>query len=211
MAKLPEGRPLLYYITDGQALPGRDPLPILSRAARAGVELIQIRERGLSAQALLQLVEEAQRRTRGTETQLLVNDRLEVALAAKAAGVHLPAQSLPVAAVRKQFPALLIGASCHSLEEARRAAEGGADFVVFGPVYETASKKKYGPPVGLERLAEAAGATRIPVLALGGITLENAGACLAAGAAGIAGISLFQTSADLESTVRELRALDRTA
>ncbi|MDA2913393.1 thiamine phosphate synthase [Acidobacteriia bacterium AH_259_A11_L15] len=181
-------------------------LGLIERAIAAGVDLIQIRESDLATRELLALVEAAVARARGTGTRILVNDRLDVALAASADGVHLPTHGFPVADVRREYPDLLIGASCHNLEEARRAEEGGADFVVFGPVYETPAKKPYGPPVGVEKLAEAVRAAKIPVLALGGIKLENAGACLQAGAAGLAAISLFQTSGDLRETVRRLRA-----
>ena len=210
MARLPDSRPLLYYITDRRGLPGEDPLPLVEQAVAAGVDLIQLRERDLSARELLALTEAAQGRCRGSRTLLLVNDRLDIALAAGADGLHLPSHGLPVAEVRRRFPDLLLGASCHNLEELRRAEEGGADFAVFGPVFETPSKRVYGPPVGLERLAEAARAACVPVLALGGITLENAGKCLRAGAAGMAAISLFQTSANLVETVRCLRGLSST-
>jgi thiamine-phosphate pyrophosphorylase len=207
VARLPDSRPLLYAITDRRALPGQDPLPFVERAVAAGIDLIQIRERDLSTRELLALVEAAVECARGRETRILVNDRLDVALAAGAAGVHLPAHGLPVAAVRQRYPELLIGASTHNLDELRRAEEGGADFVVFGPVYETPSKKKYGPPLGLEKLAEAARATRFPVLALGGVGRENAGDCLGAGAAGLAAISLFQTADDLGLLASWLRNL----
>lgn len=207
MARLPNKRLLLYYITDRKAVPGGDLLPLIERAVAAGVDLIQIRERDLATRALLALVEAAVRRARGTATQILVNDRLDVALAAGAAGLHLPAHGLPVADVRRAYPDLLIGASCHNLDELRRAEQGGADFAVFGPVFETSSKKPYSPPLGVEKLAEAARAAKIPVLALGGLTLANAAACLAAGAAGLAAISLFQQAADLKGTVKQLRAL----
>jgi len=210
VARLPDSRPLLYYITDRRGLRGEDPLPLVEQAVAAGVDLIQLRERDLSARGLLALAEAAQGRCRGSRTLLLVNDRLDIALAAGADGLHLPSHGLPVAEVRRRFPDLLLGASCHNLDELRRAEEGGADFAVFGPVFETPSKRVYGPPVGLERLAEAARAARVPVLALGGITLENAGKCLRAGAAGMAAISLFQTSANLVETVRCLRGLSST-
>lgn len=207
MAKLPESRPLLSYITDRRGLAGDDPLPIIEQAVAAGLDLIQLRERDLSARDLLLIANAAVARCRGSKTRLLVNDRLDIALAADADGLHLPSHGLPVAEVRRRFPEMLLGASCHSVEELRRAEEGGADFAVFGPVFETVSKQVYGPPVGLEKLERAARAAKIPVLALGGITLENAAACLGAGAAGIAAISLFQTSEDMGETVRRLRAL----
>ncbi len=207
MGRLSEIRPLLYAITDRHALPGADPVPVVEQAIAAGVDLIQIRERDLNTRVLLALVEKAVALAAGHATRILVNDHLDVARAAGAAGVHLPTHGLPIADVRARFSELLIGASCHNLEELRAAQDGGADFAVFGPVYETASKRIYGPPVGLEKLAEAVRSATIPVLALGGINLENARACLEAGAAGIAAISLFQTSADLADTVRRLRAL----
>ncbi len=202
-----ERRPLLYYITDRKALPGEDPLPIIEQAVAAGIDLIQIRERDLPVRRLLALVEEAVKRAGAGPTRILVNDRLDVAVATGAAGVHLPARGFPVDEVRRSYPELLIGASTHNLEELRRAADGGADFAVFGPVFETPSKKAYGPPVGLEKLTEAVRAVNIPVLALGGVTLENAADCLRAGAAGLAAISLFQQSADLRKTINQLRAL----
>lgn len=207
MARLPDSRPLLYYITDRRALAGGDPLPVIEQAVAAGVNLIQLRELDLTTKELLTLAEAAVARCRGTTTRLLVNDRLDVALAAGADGLHLPSHGLPAGDVRRRFPDLLLGASCHNLEEVRRAEAGGADFVVFGPVFETASKRAYGPPVGVERLAEAARSAKIPVLALGGITMENAGTCLEAGAAGVAAISLFQMSSDLKTTMQRLRAL----
>src|SRR5262249_39876054 len=99
----------------------------------------------------------------------------------------------------------LVGASCHSLESAERAARGGADYIFFGPVYETASKTRFGPPQGLSKLADVCRALAIPVLAIGGIRAENAGECVAAGAAGIAGIGLFQQSNELSAMVKKLR------
>jgi thiamine-phosphate pyrophosphorylase len=207
VAKLPDRRPLLYYITDRKNVPEGNLLPVIERAVQAGIDLIQIRERDLDTRPLLALVEAALARARGTPTRILVNDRLDVALAAGAAGLHLPTHGFPVAEVRGHYPELLLGASCHSVDELRRAQEGGANFVVFGPVYETPSKKAYGPPLGLEKLAEAVRTATIPVLALGGITPANAGACLEVGAAGLAAISLFQTSRDLRETVCQLRAL----
>lgn len=208
MTRLSERRPLLYYITDRAALLAPSDLPtVIERAIAAGVDLIQIRERALGEGELLRLVEAALACTRGTSTRVLVNDRLDVALAAGAAGVHLPSHGFTAAEVRRRYPELLIGVSCHNLEELHHAGEGGADFAVFGPVFETASKRAYGPPLGVEKLGLAVSSTKLPVLALGGITMTNARACLEAGAAGLAAISLFQGSADLKATVRELRGL----
>jgi thiamine-phosphate pyrophosphorylase len=135
--------------------------------------------------------------THETGTRVLVNDRLDVALAANAAGVHLGENSLPLEAVsgwRRASGRLdfLIGVSCHSLEAARAAERGAADYIFFGPVFETPSKAAFGAPQGIESLREICTAVQIPVLAIGGINLENARACLAAGAAGVAAIRLFQ-------------------
>ena len=99
----------------------------------------------------------------------------------------------------------LVGRSCHSAEEALEAERGGADYVYFGPVYATPSKARFGPPQGLDALAAVCGRVRIPVVAIGGITLENSAACLAAGAAGVAAIRLFQEAADLAAVVRALK------
>ncbi|MGH9862130.1 MAG: thiamine phosphate synthase [Candidatus Acidiferrales bacterium] len=207
MARLPERWPLLCYITDRKTVAGENLVPLIEQAVAAGIELIQIRERDLPAAELLRLAKTAVERARGTATRILTNDRLDVALAAAADGIHLPTHGLPVAEVRQRHSRLLIGASCHNLEELRRAEESGADFAVFGPVFATASKKDYGPPLGLAQLAAAVGAVKIPVLALGGLTRANAAECLAAGANGLAAISLFQTSPDLPELVRHLRAL----
>lgn len=207
MARLPERRPLLYYITDRKALPGGDALPVIAAAIHAGIDLIQIRERDLPTRDLLAVVERAAASAVNTPTRILVNDRLDLAQLT-GVGLHLPAHSFPVATVRdKAGRALLLGASTHNFDELRAAEQAGADFAVFGPVFPTSSKQVYGSPLGLERLAEAARSVRIPVLALGGITLENAAGCLRAGAAGLAAISLFQTSDDLAATIRRLRTL----
>jgi len=183
---------------------------VIRRAAEAGVGWIQIREKDLHARPLAELVRSALAETRKIGARILVNDRLDVALAAGAAGVHLGETSLPVeivaewrrAANRKQF---LIGVSCHSRDAARAAERGGADYVFFGPVFATPSKAPFGPPQGIERLREVCLAVKISVLAIGGVTPENAARCLEAGAAGIAAIRLFQESADVAAAVLRLR------
>jgi thiamine-phosphate pyrophosphorylase len=155
------------------------------------VEWIQIREKDLGARALFELVEAVINLPNPHASKIIVNTRADVAIAAGAAGVHLPSGSPPARIWRR--PGFLVGVSCHSLEDVRQAEAEGADYVVFGPVFPPLSKTAGLEPRGLEGLARAAAAVRIPVLALGGVTRENSAACLSAGAAGIAGISLFQS------------------
>jgi len=193
----------------------------IAAAVDAGVDWIQIREKdllgkdcsSLTRKALQQAAKSSARKT--APTQILVNDRLDVAISERAGGVHLGEKSLPLAeakrlvenrGARKDF---LIGISCHSLEAARAAASGGADYLFFGPIFATPSKAAFGAPQGLERLAEVCRAVHIPVLAIGGITLTNAADCLAAGASGIAAIRLFQDAWDMSSVVKSLRKLAR--
>ena len=210
---LPPGRkPILCYVTDRLALkaaPGTDALLAAIRsAAEAGVDWIQIREKDLEARALAGLVRLALESTRGTGTKVLVNDRLDVAIAAGAAGVHLGEMSLPVERVADwrrsaRFMDFQIGASCHSTEGALAAQRGGADYIFFGPVFSTPSKIAFGPPQGIERLREVCMAVQIPVLAIGGVNLENASSCVEAGAAGIAAIRLFQEVPEAVVRLRE--------
>lgn len=173
----------------------------------ARVSLVQLREKNLSARTLFQLATHAVAITRGSATRLLVNDRPDIARAARADGVHLTTRSLPVDVVRRAFgDELLIGVSTHTLGEARAARDGGADFAVFGPIFETPSKQSYGPPVGLEKLIEAVNTLKpFPLIALGGITHENASTVLRAGVSGVAGIRLFCDEQAIELTMNALR------
>lgn len=209
-------KPILYLITRGvtdetttaESAEFQQVLSQLSAAVSAGIQLIQIREKKLTTRVLLELVSRAVLITRGTATRVLVNDRADVAVAAGADGLHLTTQSLEPAVVRETFgDRLLIGASTHSAQEAQQAMNGGADFIVFGPIFETGAKKKYGPPVGLQALSELVSEMDpFPILALGGLTMANAGECLRSGASGIAGISLFaepQSFSKVATVIRE--------
>lgn len=197
----------LCYITDRHAMKPRELSPRIAEAARAGVDLIQVREKDLPVRELIELVRVAVETTRGTAAKLVVNDRLDVALAVGAAGVHLGRESIPARDVRRLTPAgFLVGVSCHSLDEARDAEASGADYILLGPIFATPSKLRYGPPLGVEKLSAVVRQVKIPTLALGGITVERARDCRKAGAAGIAAIRLFQEAESLQDLVRELRA-----
>jgi thiamine-phosphate pyrophosphorylase len=191
----------------------------IAAVARAGVNWVQIREKDLSARQLSALTQEALRcmpraaDDRASATRILVNDRVDIALTEGAAGVHLGERSLPVDEVRRFVQSrisvkdFLVGVSCHSLESAEAAAAGGADYVFFGPVFATPSKAGFGAPHGVGRLTKICRSVPIPVLAIGGMTLENAASCLTAGAAGIAAIRLFQDAPDPAEAVEALRRI----
>jgi thiamine-phosphate pyrophosphorylase len=179
----------------------------------ARIDLVQIREKNLSARLLYQLSASAAAITRGSATKLLVNDRSDIAFAAGADGVHLTTHSLRADVVRHTFgDEFLIGVSTHSLAEASIARRMGADFVVFGPVFNTASKREYGEPLGLTRLAQAASElSPFPVLALGGLEMSKVAACILAGAGGIAAIRMFsepERLAEIGKNIREMFGSD---
>lgn len=216
----------LCYVTDRSGFSGVEAreaqetlLLRMETAAAAGVDWVQIREKDLSGRDCGLLTREALQRaakspaSNASPTRILVNDRLDVALSEGAGGVHLGENSLPLPEAKRLVKAqalsrdFLIGVSCHSLDAARSAASGGADYLFFGPIFSTPSKAAFGAPQGLERFAEVCRAVSIPVLAIGGITLANASACLAAGASGIAAIRLFQDARDMSSLVQSLRKL----
>lgn len=171
------------YVTDRRQ---GDLLAHVARAVGDGVEMIQVREKDLPAGELFDLVCRVRDAAKGSSTKILVNGRLDIALAAGIDGVHLPGDGLPAEKVRPYVRTL--GVSTHSIEDAIRAEQDRADYIVFGPVFETPGKKA----VGIDALEAVVQAVKIPVLAIGGITAENASSAIDAGAAGIAAIRLFQ-------------------
>lgn len=189
------------HITDRLSAGGAGALlALIERNARLGVDWIQIREKDLDARSLAHLVEQALRVA--GPAKILINSRADVALACGAAGLHLPAGSPPPSAWRPICPpGFLIGVSCHSLDELIGAERAGAGYALFSPVFRPLSKDDSRPVHGLEGLRRACAAVRIPVLALGGVTAENARLCVEAGASGVAGITLFQSSQPMFQTL----------
>jgi len=202
----------LYLITDRRQLPPGRSLPEAVAAALAGgVRSVQLREKDLSAAELYPLARELRALTDRHGARLLINDRVDVALAVGADGIHLGGHSLPVAAARQLLgPRRLIGVSTHAVAEVSAAAAAGADFVTFGPVFFTPSKAPYGEPVGLERLREACHASPLPLFPLGGVSAERIPQLRAAGATRAACIGAVLGAADPESAaadlLRQLRA-----
>ncbi len=211
---------IICYVTDRQAIGSMNSshcmLEKVREATDAGADWVQIRENDLAALELFRLALGAVRMKEPNvaRTRVIVNDRLDVALAAGATGVHLRQKSLPACDVVRwcrggNAPSgFLIGVSCHSIEEARQAENAGASYVFFGPVFDTPSKRPFGPPQGLAQLTEACRSVRIPVIAIGGVDETNGAECLRAGAAGIAAIRLFQEStnvATLKHAVARMR------
>jgi thiamine-phosphate pyrophosphorylase len=220
--------PLLCYVTDRRGLHVANPAEsvaaltqTIEEIAAAGVDWVQIREKDLPARELASLT----RKTlaiaanvsakRASPIRVFVNDRLDVAVAEGAHGVHLGEVSLPVAEAKRMIASamrkkaieesFLVGVSCHSLEAAQAAQRDGADYIFFGPVFATPSKAPFGAPQGLARLAQVCRAVSIPVLAIGGIGQETMAECTAAGALGVAAIRLFQNAGDPKQLIYSLR------
>lgn len=200
--------PVVHLITDRTLEP--DPA---RRAAAAlagfppGRVAVHLREKDLGGAALLALARTLAAACHGRGQLLLVNDRLDVALAAGADGVHLPSSGVPPADARRLLgAAAVVGVSCHSADDVRRARDGGATFATFGPVYDTPSKRRYGSPVGLAALRDAA-SLGLPLVALGGVTPARVPEVLAAGASGVAAIRAWLAAPDPAAAIRALGAL----
>jgi thiamine-phosphate pyrophosphorylase len=200
----------LYVITDRQQTGGRSLDAVVAEALAGGARAFQLREKDLPARDLCRLAESLLARTRAGEAVLLINDRVDVALGVGADGVHLTRRSLPPAAVRPLLrPGMLLGVSCHNKEEAVEAVQGGADFVLLGPIFPTPAKAAYGPPAGPDLIRRVRPAVPCALLAVGGITAANAAEVLAAGADGVAAISAVMAAPDGRAAARALLAAVR--
>ncbi|HET7854257.1 MAG TPA: thiamine phosphate synthase, partial [Candidatus Methylomirabilis sp.] len=180
----------LYVITDRTQTLGRSLEEVVRASIQGGARVFQLREKDLEARELTALAERLLQLITPARGFLLINDRIDVALATGADGAHLSQRGLPPAVARRLLgPTRLLGVSCHSLAEAEEAHQGGADFILLGPIFYTPSKASYGPPVGLELLREVRPNIRLPIFAIGGITAARRTEILAAGADGVAVIS----------------------
>ena len=195
----------LYLVTDRQQTAGRPLAEVIAAAARGGAGAVQLREKDLGARELHDLGARLQEVLTPHRVPLLINDRIDVALALDAAGVHLAGHSLPTRTARRLLgPDKLLGVSTHSLDAAREAAEDGADFAVFGPVFATPSKLAYGPPQGLSQLAAVVRDVPIPVLGIGGITPANLPQVRQTGAHGVAMIRAVLAAPDPFAATQQL-------
>jgi thiamine-phosphate pyrophosphorylase len=200
-------KPIVCYVTDRKSIGINDTvgsvLAKIRAAAAAGADWVQIRERDFGARDLLSLARGAVEAC-GRAARVIVNDRLDVAIASGAAGVHLGEKSLPAREVVRwcrsgnAHPEFLVGVSCHSRESAREAESAGASYIFFGPVFDTPAKRIFGQPQGIAKLTDVCRGVRLPVIAIGGVNEENAAECIRAGAAGIAAIRLFQEEQEQE-------------
>jgi thiamine-phosphate pyrophosphorylase len=220
---------IVCYVTDSQSLeltePRSDILAKIEAAVGAGIDWVQIREKGMPARQLFAIARAAVGITNrrlaphaGADRSgslIFVNDRLDIAGAADAAGIHIGRESLPAHDVigwrrSKMVTNLMVGLSCHTIDELRWAEDAGVDYAFFGPVFDTPAKRPFGPPMGTAKLAAACRATRLRVIAIGGVTLENSAECLYAGAAGIAAIRMFQQTwepTELKTVVERLHSI----
>lgn len=202
---MPSLKSRLLVVTDRHQTKDRPLVSVLAQALQAGNAAIQIRERDLCAKDLFPLVGEIAHLAAAGGSQVLMNDRIDVALSFDGVGVHLRSDSLPVSVARRLIgPNRLLGISVHSLSEAVDAERGGADYIVLGPIYATPSKQIYGPPLGLATLEQTVRAVRVPVVGIGGVTAGRARDMRAAGAFGVAVISAVLGADDVDAATRAL-------
>ena len=195
----------LLLVTDRHQTNGRLLVPLLQRVLSVAGSTIQLRERDLSARELMTLAREVQAVTASHRSQLLINDRIDIALALEGVGVHLRSNSLPVSVARRLLGAQrLLGVSVHGVEEALDVESQGADYIILGPIYETPSKQRFGPPLGIHTLEKACRLVRIPIIGIGGVTAARTRAMRHAGAFGVAVVTAILGAADVELATREL-------
>jgi thiamine-phosphate pyrophosphorylase len=195
----------LYLVTDRHQTAGRPLLDVIEQALAAGVRAIQLREPDLHTRPLLALAKELRVLTTNFGARLLINDRIDLAMAVEADGVHLRASSMPVSAARRLLGShRLIGVSTHSLSDVVKAEGEGADFVVLGPVYDTPSKRSYGEPIGLSAVEKATARCRVPVFAIGGVSGDRMAELRHAGASGVAVISAILSAVSARDAVATL-------
>ena len=195
----------LLLVTDRRQTKGRPLVPLLQRVLTAAAPAIQLRERDLSARELMTLAREVQALTASHRSQLLINDRIDIALALEGVGVHLRSNSLPVSVARQMLGAQrLLGISVHAVEEAVQAESQGVDYIVLGPIYETPSKQMFGPPLGIHTLEKACKLVRVPIIGIGGVTAARAREMRCVGAFGAAVITAILSATDVESAASKL-------
>ena len=196
----------LYFITNRLLSDSNRFYEVIKKACYAGVKAIQLREKNLTTVELYRMAEDIIKICSQTKTILFINDRLDVANAVQAGGIHLTSRSLPITAIRNQIRnQMLVGISTHSLNEVRRAEENSCDFVLFGPVFDTPEKRQYGQPQGLNRLADVCRNCSIPVFAVGGINYEKVKSCLDCGAYGVAVISAIMKSHNVDYAINQFK------
>jgi thiamine-phosphate pyrophosphorylase len=195
----------LLVVTDRHQTGGKPLVSVLQQVLAAGTPAIQLRERDLPVRDLLALARDLRALTASRGSQLVINDRIDVALTLDGVGVHLRSDSLPLSVARRLLGTQrLLGISAHSSEEVVKAEQEGADYVVLGPIYETASKQPFGPPLGLSVLESACRRVKVPVLGIGGITVARARDVRRTGAFGVAVIGAILGARDSEASTREL-------
>lgn len=190
-----------YLITDRKACAPRSITEVVEEACRYGIKALQLREKDLSGRRLFELAQQLRQVTARYDALLFINDRVDIALAAGADGVHCRETSLSPKTIRELSDDLIIGASVHSVQRAREACRASADFLMFGPVFHTPSKASYGQPQGINKLQKVSENVSCPVFAVGGITPKRGTQCFKAGAAGVAGISSIMKSSSVKKKV----------
>ncbi|MEE8241021.1 MAG: thiamine phosphate synthase [Nitrospirales bacterium] len=206
-SRLPTSLHGLYIILDPAAFPGRDLVVVLSAAAEAGARLFQYRDKTASMKDAYQQAVRLRQASADAGALFIVNDRCDLALSVDADGVHLGQQDMPLTHARRLMgPEKLIGVSTHRVEDVDQATTGGADYLGFGPIFDTGTKPDHEPVVGIEGLRQARARTRLPIIAIGGLTVANSRGVVEAGADGIAVVSTVAKASDVRATVRDLLA-----